>query len=141
MCHTPLASWIADLPEQRVLSCVLANQSPFTTATSDDFGDHHSFPSHTQDHMLNLIARACSIMDPSLVPAFARMCYNYGLNRVHQPFWMNWGRANPPDFLTPDTLHAFHKFFFNHPLKWVINIMGGEELDWCMVALQPRLGM
>jgi hypothetical protein len=141
MCHTPLASWIADLPEQRVLSCVLANQSPFTTATSDDFGDHHSFPSRTRDHTLNLIARACSITDPSLVPAFARTCYNYGLNGVHQPFWMNWGRANPPDFLTPDALHAFHKFFFDHPLKWVINIMGGEELDRRMAALQPRLGV
>ena len=141
MCHTPLASWIADLPEQRVLSCVLANQSPFTTATLDDFGDHHSFPSRTRDHTLNLIAIACSITDPSLVPAFARTCYNYGLNGVHQPFWMNWGRANPPDFLTPDALHAFHKFFFDHPLKWVINIMGGEELDRRMAALQPRLGV
>jgi hypothetical protein len=62
------------------------------------------------------------------------------LNGVHQPFWMNWGRANPLDFLTPDAFHAFHKFFFDHPLKWVINIMGGEELDQHIAALQLHLG-
>jgi Plavaka transposase len=141
MCHTPLASWIGDLPEQRVVSCILANQSPFTMATANDFGDHHSFPSRTWDHTLNLIAEACSITDPSLVSAFAKTCQNYSLNGVHQPFWMNWGRANPPDFLTPDALHAFHKFFFDHPLKWVINIMGREELDRRIAALQPCLGV
>ena len=46
----------------------------------------------------------------------------------------------PPLFLTVDVLHAFHKFFFDHPLKWVINIMGGEELDRRMAAIQPRVG-
>jgi hypothetical protein len=56
-----------------------------------------------------------------------------GLNGVHQPFWGNWGNADPSIFLTPDALHVWHKFFFDHPLKWIINIMGGEELDCCMV--------
>lgn len=32
-CHTPLVSWIADLPEQRVLSGVTSNQSPTSIAT------------------------------------------------------------------------------------------------------------
>jgi hypothetical protein len=64
--------------------------------------------------------------------------------------WPEWGapavlarlgqRRPPPLFLTVDVLHTFHKFFFDHPLKWVINIMGGEELDRRMVAIQPRVG-
>ena len=44
ICHTPLASWIADLPEQRLLSCVLASQSAFTTATTKEFGDDNDHP-------------------------------------------------------------------------------------------------
>jgi len=63
------------------------------------------------------------------------------LNGVHQPFWRNWGNADLSIFLTPDALHAWHKFFFNHPLKWIINIMGSEELDCCMAALQQCVGM
>ncbi|KIM88976.1 hypothetical protein PILCRDRAFT_61652 [Piloderma croceum F 1598] len=84
-CHTPLASWIADLPKQQTLACLL------------------------------------------------------GLNGVHKPFWGDWGRANPCFFLTIDVLHAFHKFFFDHPIKWITSIMGGDELDRRMVSLQPRV--
>ena len=141
LCHTPLVSWIADLPEQRLLACILSNQSAFTTATSNDFGDYHSLPPCNRDYTLNLIAQACLTTDPASISTFAKTCQTFGLNGVHQPFWATWGNANPPDFLTPDALHAFHKFFFDHALKWVVNIMGGEELDRRMAALQPRLGV
>jgi hypothetical protein len=43
--------------------------------------------------------------------------------------------------MTPDALHAFHKFVFDHPLQWVINIMGGSELDRRLAALQPLVGV
>ena len=67
------------------------------------------------------------------------MCQILGLNGVHQPFWADWGQADPTLFLTVDVLHAFHKFFFDHPLKWVINIMGGDKLDQRIMALQPQI--
>ena len=69
------------------------------------------------------------------------MCQDVGLNGVHQPFWRDWGNADPSYFLTPDALHPWHKFIFNHPLKWIINIMGGDELDRRMAALQPHVGV
>src|ERR1700683_3525047 len=87
MCHTPLASWIADLPEQCMIVCVLANQSPFTTATSDQFSDYHCYPHRTQEHTLNLITQACSLTNPVSVTAFGKTCQSLGLNGVHQPFW------------------------------------------------------
>ena len=139
MCCTLLASWIADLPKQHLLACVLSNQSAFTTATSDAFGDLHSCAPRTRTYTLNLIAQACSSTDPMSIPTYIKTSQSLGLNGVHQPFWATWGNADPSDFLTPDVLHAFHKFFFDHPLKWVINIMGAEELDQCMAVLQPRL--
>jgi hypothetical protein len=135
MCHTHLASWIADLPEQCLLACVLGSQSAFTTAMVNQFGDPNSHPCHSHEHTLSLIVEACAIMDPAFVPEFSKMCQKSGLNGVHQPFWANWGFADPSLFLTPDALHAFHKFFFVHPLHWVINIMGEEELNQCMTAL------
>ena len=75
--------------------------------------------------------------DPALVTDFINVCGLLGLNGVHQPFWRDWGKSDPSLFLTVDVLHAFHKFFFDHPLKWVINIMGGNELDRRMATLQP----
>jgi len=138
-CHTPLISWIADLPEQCLLACVLANQSTFTLASSESFGDLHTLPRRDRDHTLGLIRRACTTTDPLSLSAFIETCRLLGLNGVHQPFWVDWGQADPTLFLTVDVLHAFHKFFFDHPLKWIINIMGGDELDRRIMALQPRV--
>ena len=140
MCHTPLAAWIADLPEQRTIACVLANQSATSTATSDEFDDSEPHPRRTREVTLNRISQACAVADPAFIPAFISACQPHGLNGVHQPFWKDWGNASPSDFITPDALHMMHKFFFDHPLKWVINIMGGNELDRRMAALQPRVG-
>jgi hypothetical protein len=67
--------------------------------------------------------------DPALLPAYLWARQPHGLNGIHQPFWKDWGNTSPSDFLTPDALHMMHKFFFDHPLKWVINIMGSDELD------------
>jgi len=141
VCHTPLASWIADLPEQRMLACVLGNQSPFSTATHDEFGDDYEHPRRTRDHTLQRIRHACLQTIPTFIPAFLKTCQPLGLNGVHQPFWRDWGDADPSRFLTPDALHAWHKFVFDHALKWVINIMGGNELDRRMSAIQPRVGV
>jgi len=139
-CHPPLVSWIADLPEQYLLACVLVNQSPYTLAICGQFGDLHAFPPRHRHHTLNLIRQACASIQPDSLPEFVKVCYALGPNGVHQPFWKDWGNADPPLFLTVNVLYAFHKFFFDHPLKWVINIMGREELDRHMAAIQPREG-
>lgn len=54
-CHTPLAAWIADLPEQRLLHGVLQSQSPFSLATTDDFGSASAFPDRESEFTLNKI--------------------------------------------------------------------------------------
>lgn len=144
-CHTPLVSYIADLPEQRLLSCVMQNQSPRTTATLEQFGNHYvpgtERPLRTAAHTMDLIAKACMQADPADLPAFVTACRPLGLSGVHQPFWSNWDHAEPCMFLTTDVLHGFHKFFYDHVVKWVINIIGGDELDARLKALQPRVGV
>ena len=118
---------------------MLANQSAFTLASLEPFGDLHTLPCHDHDHTLGLIQHTCTTTDPLSPSTFIKTCWLLSLNGVHQPFWANWGQADPTLFLTVDVLHAFHKFFFDHPLKWIINIMGGNELDQCIMALQPQV--
>ena len=36
--HTPLVSWIADLPEQHVIACISLKYSPLSTASTENFG-------------------------------------------------------------------------------------------------------
>lgn len=140
-CHTPLVSAIADLPEQRLLSCVASNQSPRSLAVQHQFGDGIKYASRTRDHTIDLIAQACATADPRLVSGFHKACHSLGLSGVIHPFWRDWGTACPSTFLTPDALHGWHKFYFDHLIKWVINIAGADEVDRRLKALQPRVGV
>ena len=140
-CYTPLISYIADLPEQRMIACVRSNQSPTSLASQDQFGDGEQRPPRTRANTLGRMAGLMHRFDPAHVAIFVREAALVGLNGVHQPFWRDWGPADPSLFLTPDALHAWHKFFFDHVVKWIINIMGGEELDRRMSALQRRVGV
>ncbi|KIK12808.1 hypothetical protein PISMIDRAFT_120205 [Pisolithus microcarpus 441] len=84
---------------------------------------------------------ACIACDPCDIVSFHKVCLAMCLNGVVEPFWGDWGDACPSLFLTPDALHQWHKFYFNHCLRWVINIIGGKELDRRLAVLQPRIGM
>jgi Plavaka transposase len=129
LCNTPLVLWIGDLPEQRTITCVLSNQSPISEASSSQFSDSDPNPHRTCKLILNHIDQVCLAANLASVPEFTKACEALGLNGVYQPFWHSWGNADPSKFLTPDALHQWHKFSFDHILQWVINIMGGDKLD------------
>lgn len=114
ICHPVLASYIADLPEQRLIACVTQNQSPTSLAVQSEFGDFEERPPRTREHTLSLIQQALTLATPSNLAAYIREAAALGLNSVHQPFWRNWFGADPSKFLTPDPLHVWHKFFFDH---------------------------
>lgn len=140
--HTPLVSYIADYPEQRLIACVSGNASPLSTATQNDFGDETAHPRRTRTFTLSRIFDTCAQLDPiTELAAFTATCRDRELNGVHQPFWRDWGAADPSVFLTPDALHAWHKMFFDHPLRWVMNIVGPKEFDQRLGVLQPRVGI
>ncbi|KAH8983931.1 hypothetical protein EDB92DRAFT_1819274 [Lactarius akahatsu] len=40
----------------------------------------------------------------------------------------------------PEILHTCHKFFFDHPLQWCINVVGAFELDSRFQSLHPHVG-
>ncbi|KAG2070132.1 hypothetical protein BDR04DRAFT_1128630 [Suillus decipiens] len=52
---------------------------------------------------------------------------------------MDWGNACPSHFSMPDALHQWHKFFFDHPITWSVNIIGGVELNQRLSVLQPQV--
>lgn len=140
-CFTPLVSHIMDLAEQRQAAIVLTNQSPTSTASYHLFGDAAQCPPRTRQHTLNLINQACLRADPNDLEAYTREAGRLGLLGVHEPYWRDWGQAEPSLFLTPDALHAWHKFFFDHVITWVINMISGDELDRRLQALPINVGV
>ena len=129
-CFTPLAAWIADTPEESLLAATGPKSSPVTTATSKNFGDAYQHPPCTAADTLAAIRDACLQCSPTDYMNFIKVIRKLGLNGVIDPFWVDWLLSPPRDFITPESLHHFHCFSWDHDTKWCITAVGATELDF-----------
>ncbi|KAG2123152.1 hypothetical protein BD769DRAFT_1670232 [Suillus cothurnatus] len=139
-CFTPLISHIVDLPEQLMIACVTKSSSPVTTATHKEFGNEMPHPPRNGADTYLLIRQLCNRVDPWDLIVFLREAKKLHLSGVHLPYWRNWRHSNPASFLTPEILHTLHKFFFDHVLKWIKQIMG-HKLDVRFKSHHKRTGV
>ncbi|KAF9227898.1 hypothetical protein BS17DRAFT_693578 [Gyrodon lividus] len=106
-CFTPLALWIADMPEQSLLAAIGTKVSLITIAMSKNFGDAHHHPPHTVETTLTAIHAACSQPSPTDYKNFLKAMKSLRLNGVVEPFWATWALSGPSEFLHPEPLHHF----------------------------------
>jgi hypothetical protein len=139
-CFTPLASYIADTPEESLITATSSKTSPVTVATSKQFGDAVRHPSRTAANTLEDIQNACAECDPNDYAAFLKVIKKYYLNGVVAPFWMDWPLAEPAHFVTPEPLHHFFKFSWDHDANWCITAVGPTEIDFRFSLLQTAVG-
>ncbi|KAG1868721.1 hypothetical protein C8R48DRAFT_598563 [Suillus tomentosus] len=137
-CFTPLAAYIIDTSEAAMLACVRGKTSPFTMASYLQFGDNFWHPARTRSITLGQLANIT--VNPDDLEAYFEACADSRLNGVYAPFWMDWPLADPSIFLTPESLHHWHKEFYNHDLQWCIVVVGAQELDFWFSILQPTTG-
>ncbi|OJA12991.1 hypothetical protein AZE42_13167 [Rhizopogon vesiculosus] len=139
-CFTPLVSYIADTPEELLVTCMCSNISPVTTTTQDQLGDdfHHQLQKGS-----STIAHIKAVMQsvlPADVSKFFAMCKKFNLNGIHEPFWQEWALSDPLSFITPEPLHHLHHMFWDHDLQWTIFVVGANELDFHFMLLQVSIG-
>ncbi|PVF91686.1 hypothetical protein CPB86DRAFT_719004, partial [Serendipita vermifera] len=140
LCFPTLAAYLADYPEQVLINVAASNASPTTTAAYHDLGAPVLFPPRTKDYILRAIDRVKAKADPANVEAYQREAKLIGLNGVDQPFWKDLPGYTPNLCVAPDILHGVHRFWRDHVLKWVIYLVGEEELDRRVKAIQPVIG-
>ena len=140
-CFTPLVSCIVDTPESAVYACVAGKTSSVTMANFKQFGDSFQHEPRTASTTLAQLQAIESRANPWDLPAYVREAMKFRLNGVHRPFWRDWPLAEPSLFLTPESLHHWHKMFWDHDAKWCIRAVGGEEIDFRFSILQPHIGL
>jgi hypothetical protein len=144
---TPLASHIADRPEQHLITTTSHNVSPVSHATSNDFGDCLKHNSRSAQEILDSIEALNAIVNPLDLQRYQKAARNVGLNGVHAPFWRDWflvhpdALPNPIDYITPDPLHQWYRFIFDHILHWVSNLLGKEEINFRISIIQQQVGV
>jgi hypothetical protein len=140
LCYPRLAAYLADYPEQLLINVAAHNNSPTTIATGQNLGSSHPLPPRSKEGILDTIACLCAKFNPADVIQYQDAAKLRGLSGVHLPFWRDLPGYRPDLCLAPDILHGLHRFWRDHVLQWVINIVGQEELDKRVKMIQPVIG-
>ena len=139
--RTVLLSHIGDLPEQKLIACVSGSMAPSSTASQKQFGDGKAHPPrHGSKTMAKIDTLRERFGEENVGPQFQKACRAAGVNGVLYPYWRDWIFADPSTFLTPDSLHQWHKCFQDHTFKWGQKLLGAEEFDKRLSVLQKRVG-
>ena len=93
-----------------------------------------------QTTLLQLIALQSQGINSLDLKAYGKEAMKYRLNGVHEPFFRDWPMAQPCLFLTPEPLHHWHKAFWDHNVKWCINVLGSGEINFQFLVLHPSTG-
>ncbi|KAG1869961.1 hypothetical protein F4604DRAFT_1881323 [Suillus subluteus] len=110
--HPILAAYVADFPEQCLISCCKENHCPNLDSPMQD-------PESTKE----ILEMHKNGQHP---PEFEEN----GLCAVYKPFWADLPHANIFLAFTPDLLHQLHKGVFkDHLVKWCIDIAKGISTE------------
>jgi hypothetical protein len=139
-CFTLLASWIADTPEESLIAATGPKASPVTTAMSKNFGDPRRHPPHTVENTLLAIHSAHSKYSPKDYKNFLKAIKSLGLNGIIELVWMDWPLSDPCYCITIEPLHHFHRFAWDHDIKWCMSALGAAELDFHFSIIQTPVG-
>ena len=119
-CFTPLAAAIIDTPKVLMYAGISPRASPVTMATYKQFGNASQHEPRMASTTLAQLMEIEATINPLDFSSYLPEAKWFILNGVHQPFWQDWLLAEPSLFLTPELLHNWHKWFWDHDAKWCI---------------------
>ena len=124
-----------------MMAVVAPKASHLTMAMYKQFGDPFRHEPRTASTTLAQIHATSSKVDPTHdIKAYIKASKEFRLNGVHLPFWRDWPLVDLPTIFPPEVLHHLHKFFWDHEMRWCINAVGSEEIDFRFSILHPHTG-
>ncbi|KAF8871026.1 hypothetical protein BD779DRAFT_1613985 [Infundibulicybe gibba] len=133
--HPILAAYVADYPEQCLVSCCMENRCPRCTVDPKHRGDFIQSPDRSVALTLNTLSAHRDNYDPQRFS-------DDGIRAIYEPFWRNLPHCNIFECFTPDLLHQLHKGLFkDHIVKWCTTLVGETELDARFKAMSGYPGL
>ena len=124
-CHPILASYIADYPEQVLVTGTKTKDWPKCNILANQMGDL-SAPYELQDIEAILDALTLVNSDP---PLFWETCNNLRIKPIFHPFFEQLPYVNIYQAITPDILHQLHQGVLRHLLSWLVLAYGASEIN------------
>ncbi|KAG1791759.1 uncharacterized protein HD556DRAFT_1432872 [Suillus plorans] len=130
-----LAAYVADFPEQCLVSCCKENRCPKCLVAANERGDALNSAMRDPESTKEILHKRKIGQHP---PEFEAN----GLRAVYKPFWADLPHMDIFLAFTPDLLHQLHKCVFkDHLVKWCINIIGEDEMDAHFKAIPNYPGL
>lgn len=130
-----LAAYVADFPEQCLVSCSKENRCPKCLVAANERGDGLTSVKRDPESTKDTLERRKLGQHP---PEFEEN----GLRAIYKPFWADLPHSNIFLAFTPDLLHQLHKGVFkDHLVKWCVDIVGEEEMDARFKAMPDYPGL
>jgi len=136
-----LASYVADFPEQCLVSCTKYGTCPKCQTHAEHLEDFERSEDRTPSWTVKTFQQA-RMGDPS-VTEFRNRCMSENVTPCvgYKPFWTDFKWANIHTAITPDVLHQLYQGVFRHLLNWCKRGVSEAELDARIRALPPSFGI
>jgi Plavaka transposase len=119
-----LAAYVADYPEQCLVTCTTAGRCPKCMVRHEDLGENITSSKRDRNRVVRVLQ---GHKDGYARPSDMK---REGLRPIHEPFWIDLPHCNIFTTITPDILHQLHKGVFkDHFVEWCLQIAGGDEID------------
>ena len=123
-CHPIFALFVADYPEQALVTCTYNGRCPKCIAPLDKLGKFTKFPPRCHDEAIDTYLLA----DGDICP-FHAACREAGLKPVFHPFWESFPLTNIFISITPDILHQLLQGVMKHLIAWLTTAFGPAVFD------------
>jgi len=135
--HPILASYVADFPEQSLVSCTQQSRCPICKVS---FHDRGHLNSDTIDTLRDM-GETLEGVNVTISGHYSAIADEQGL-RPTKPFWEQLPYANIHQCFAPDLLHQVHKGIFkDHLVKWCQTLIGADELNARFRAMSHHHGV
>ncbi|EPS99694.1 hypothetical protein FOMPIDRAFT_1050476 [Fomitopsis schrenkii] len=135
-----LATYVADYPEQCLVTCSKYGTCPKCNCPADMLGSLELSEPRIQSKTKDIIDDAWEQVD-SAGAAEAITMPKLVSGGVKKPFWSDLHLTNIHLSITPDVLHQLYQGVFKHLVSWSQDLLGADELDRRIRCLPPAYGV
>ncbi|KIJ31667.1 hypothetical protein M422DRAFT_266567 [Sphaerobolus stellatus SS14] len=133
--HPILAAYVADFPEQCLVTCTMESCCPRCKVATGKRGKYKVSEPRREPNILDILEAEYQNKHSTAKVDGVR-------TDVYAPFWAELPYTNIFSCITPDLLHQLHKGVFkDHLLDWCSTLAGAEELDQRIQTMTTHAGL